>query len=493
MTAPRAELTVGIFALVIFALLTFMTFRVGEFTIGEKQGYIVYANFSDTAGLYEQSRIKVAGVDAGTLEKIGLVNGIARLTLRVDPEVILYSDASAGIRATGLLGDKYLDLQIGYTGPPLKDGDTIKYIEEFVDIDEMFQNLDELSQSITQIVATFNQPEMKEALRDTLLNLKEITTVLDTVVTENQDRINHILARVDSLTTSLDELVSRNQAPLSNTIANLEEFSTHLKTDGPELMADLSSTVVELKEVIQENRGDLKSLVTKTSSAMDSVNVIARKVERGEGTIGKLVHDESLYTSLTNAVSSVGKTLSAIERFKTFITFRGEYLERLGEARGGVYLTLQPKKDKYYILGVVGDPVGRVETIETFTNGTFTREDRVITDLEFTAHFARRFKDTALRIGLTETTFGLGADQFLLDDKLRLYVDAWDFGKDEHLAKNPHVSIGADYFLFKNFFVTGGLDNVFNSNRFGAYVGGGVRFEDEDFKYIFGSVPSISR
>lgn len=491
MTARQTELIVGIFAIIAFALLTYMTFKVGEFRFGEKEGYTVYAYFRDSAGLYEQSKIKVAGVDAGTLEDIALVNGVARLTLRMDPEVKLYSDATASIRTTGLLGDKYLEVTVGFEPPLLEDGDTIQNIEEFVDIDEMFKNLDELSSNVNQVVARLNEPEMRDALKETMTNLREITASLKVVITDNEDRLNTIIARVDSLTASLDELIVKNSAPLSNTISNLEEFSGTLKTEAPDLLAGITNTVDELRAVIQENRDDVKTLINNTSSTMDSINVIARKVERGEGTIGKLVNDDRLYTSLTNAVGGISNTISAVERFRTFVTFRGSYLERLDEGKGEFYITLQPRKDKYYILGVVADPVGQVDEMETFIDGTRVRQTTVEEDVEFTAQFARRFNNTALRIGLFESSFGVGADHFLLDDRLRLYVDAWDFEEDEYLADSPHVNIGADYFLFKNVFVSGGLDNILNSNRFGVFLGGGVRFEDEDLKYLLGSVPNV--
>jgi phospholipid/cholesterol/gamma-HCH transport system substrate-binding protein len=90
-----------------------------------------------------------------------------------------------------------------------------------------------------------------------------------------------------------------------------------------------------------------------------------------------------------------------------------------------------------------------------------------------------------------ETTFGVGADYFLLDDKLILTTDIWDLGEDEEDADSPHLTIGVDYFVFKGLFLSGGLDNILNDNRRGFYLGGGVRFEDEDFKTLLGSIPRV--
>jgi len=494
MNERKTELLVGLFAIAIFAVLTFMTFKVGEFSIGKKQGYVVYAYFKDTAGLYEQTKVKVAGVDAGTLENIGLVNGVARLTLRIDPDVVLYSDASAGIRTTGLLGDKFLELKVGHNEPVLKDGDTLLNVEEFADIDSMMQNLSTLSSNMTELVSSINQPDTREALRESVLNLRDITETLKTVVSGNEERLDRILTKVDSLTTALNEMVVSSKDPLNNTLTNLEDFSGSLKEQGPQLVSDLSETVSELKSVIHDNRSELDNLILKSSATMNSVSSVANTVDKGEGTIGKLVHDDKLYYAITNAVGGVSNTLAAINRFKTFITFRGDYLTRENEARGGFYVTLQPKEDKYYILGVVRDPVSSVEVTDTYVDGVHTHEEKVNNDLEFTAQFAKRFNDTALRIGIVQNSFGLGVDQFFLDDKLRLYADVWDLGADEYLADNAHLSLGADYFLFKHLFVSGGVDNLLNSHRTGAFFGGGVRFEDEDFKYLFGAgLPNVSK
>jgi phospholipid/cholesterol/gamma-HCH transport system substrate-binding protein len=172
--------------------------------------------------------------------------------------------------------------------------------------------------------------------------------------------------------------------------------------------------------------------------------------------------------------------------------FGTEYNTEDAEWKGRFNLTLMPERDKYYILGVVSDPVGSVETTDTTINGVTTREEEVKTRIEFTAQFAKRFEDFALRIGMMESTFGFGADYFFNDDKGRLKIDMWDFDNDEVDADESHLKIGIDYRVFKYLFVIGGIDNLLNSNRRGIYVGGGLKFEDEDFKYLFGQSPDIS-
>lgn len=500
------ELKVGIFALIVLAILSFMTFRVGGFEwVKKRAGYTIYVDFKNIAGLDAKTKVKIAGVDAGVIESITLKDGKARLMLRMYPEVKLYSDASAAIKATGLLGDKFLAIEIGSKEPVLKEGDTIKNVREVVDIDDMARNLSEVSANINKLAISLNESlgseEAKRSLKEAIVNLEKITSGINTAVSSNDRKMRDVLDNIKELTASINGLVQDNRDSFKTAMnnfkdlsGNFRDFSSSLKEDGPKLISNLDKATKELKAMVEENRSSIKETV-------DSVKNITAKIDSGEGTLGKLIKDERLYHTLNKAAEGVNRTISSIERFRTFITFQGEYLSKPKDGKGYFYVTLQPRPEKYYILGVVSDPIGKVKTTETSTsvNGVTTveKKEEVEKKIEFTAQIARRlvesntFKDTVLRAGITENTFGVGVDQFFMKDKLKVSVDAWDFGRDEANAKNPHVKVGADYFLFKHLFISGGVDNIFNKKYRGAYVGGGVRFEDEDFKYIFGTVPKI--
>jgi phospholipid/cholesterol/gamma-HCH transport system substrate-binding protein len=498
MRGLSTELKVGFFAVFVMFILTFMTFKVGGLDWLKKEGFIVYVYFRDIAGLDEKTKVKIAGVDAGIIEKIELKEGVAKLTVRIRKDAVLYSDAVASIKATGLLGDKYLEIKIGDRQPQLKNGDAIRNVIELIDIDDMLRKLSKVSENISTLAVSLNEAfgtdESKNALKETFVNLGDITANLNSTIVANDRKMRNVLDNIKNLTASLSEVVNKNKEPLNATIANIQDFSGKLKSDGPDLIANLNKATRDLKEIIEENKSAVKSTV-------QSFNNIAQQVDKGEGTLGKLVKDDKLYNSINNAAEGLDRTLGAIDRFKTFITFQADYLTEPKDLKGYFYVTLQPKPDKYYILGVVADPLGHVSTKKTETTtstGTIKIKKEVIEkDIEFTAQIARRFsdtelfKDTALRIGITESTFGAGADYFFNKDKAKASVDIWDLSNDEEGSKNPHVKVGVDYFLFKNVFVTAGADNVLNKKWRGGYAGVGVRFEDEDFKYLFGNLPRI--
>lgn len=492
MRGLSTELKVGLFAVLVITILTFMTFKVGGLYWVKEEGNRYHILFKNIAGLDEKTKLKIAGVDAGFIEKIDLENGLAKVTIRLKKGLLLYSDASASIKATGLLGDKYLDIKPGSTEPALKDGDTIHDAIEIVDVDDLVRKLSTVSEDVSTLVSSLNESigteEAKRSLRETIANLRHVSANLNETIVVNDEKLRNALDSINTLTASLNDLVGENREPLTDAVGNLREFSATLRTEGPTLIANLNDATRELKELVSENKPSVKETV-------DSLSRITKQIDQGEGTLGKLVKDERLYDNISKAAEGVDKTFGAIDRFKTFITFQGEYLNKAKDGKGYFYLTLQPRPERYYILGIVGDPLGKVKTTETETTvdgiTTVKTEEKTRQQIEFTALYAMRYKNAALRLGIMENTFGAGADYFFNNDRGRITLDAWDFSNDEEHSKSPHVKAGIDYFLFKNIFVAAGIDNIFNKKWRGAYAGLGLRLEDQDLKYIMGSIPVV--
>lgn len=492
MRGLSTELKVGLFAVIVIVILGFMTFKVGGLDWMKQEGTIFYVYFKNISGLDEKTKVKIAGVDAGIIEKIELKEGTAKLTIKINKGIQLYIDASASIKATGLLGDKYLDIKTGSTMPLLKNGDTIKDVIEIVDIDDMVRKLSKVSENISDLAVILNDAlgteEAKKSLRETVMNLSDVTANLNETIVVNDKKLRTVLDNIKNLTASINDLIDRNKEPFTATVGNLKDFSAQLKTDAPNLITNLNKATKELKDMIEENKPTLKKTV-------ESLNSITKKIDSGEGTLGKLVKDERLYESISKAAEGIDRTISTVERFKTFITFQGEYLTKIEDGKGYFYLTLQPRPDRYYILGVVGDPLGRVTTTETKTTTaagtTKVKEEEIRKKIEFTAQYAMRYKDVALRLGLTENTFGAGADYFFHNDRGKITTDIWDISNDEEGSKNPHLKVGVDYFIFKSVFVSAGADNILNKKWRGGYAGMGLRLEDEDIKYLLGTIPWV--
>ena len=488
MKKSSTELKVGIFAILVIILLSYMTFKIGGLPLLWEKGYRLYVEFDDISGLDEQSRIKIAGVEAGVVEKINLKEGRARITLLINRDIKIYKDAVASLRMTGLLGDRYLSIATGTPGRPLyKSGDVIENTRPAADIDMLANRLSEaagyLSNLSKNLQDIFGEGE-KSALKEAIQNLRVVTNNLKEISSDNKEPLRKLIAQLEDFSETLS-----TKGP--GVIDDISVMARNLGEKGPELMDNLNRVANELDMILKENKYAFKESMENIRITSESTSSIARKLDEGEGTLGKLLKEDELYNSLTKISNEAGKSLDVVGRLRTFMDFHSEYNTSESEWKGYFDLTLQPDKDKYYILGIVSDPMGSVRTTETTIDNVTVKEEEVESKIEFTALFARRFDDFALRVGLMENTFGFGADYYLLNEKVRLKFDMWDFSAKEAEADKAHAKVGLDYRIFKYVFVSGGVDNLLNSNRRGIYVGGGLKFEDKDFKYLFGSAPGI--
>jgi len=483
------ELKVGIFAIIVIIILSYMTFKVGKLPFMWEKGYRLHVEFDDISGLDERSRVKMAGVDAGIVEKISLVDGKAKLTLLISPDIKIYKDAKIALKMSGLLGDRYLAISAGSPDQPLlQSGDSITNVIRAADFDDLANKLTTAATYISDLAGSlqgaFGDKE-RQNLAEAIHNLRDLTQSIKEISAENKEPLHKTIVQLEQFTEALAD-----KGP--GFVDDMSRAAKTLGDKGPKLIDDLGKLASDLREVVGENRYTFKESMENLRTVSKSASNIAQRIESGEGTLGKLVKEDKFYNSINKISEEAGKSIDVASRLRTFMDFHTEYNTGESEWKGYFDLTLQPRKDKYYILGVVSDPKGVVETTERIINGVKIEEDETRSKFEFSAQFAKRFEDLALRIGLVENTFGFGADYFFNDDKGRVRVDMWDFSAKEADADKAHAKIGVDYRIFKYLFVSSGIDNLLNSNRRGIYIGGGLKFEDEDFKYIIGKMPSLS-
>jgi phospholipid/cholesterol/gamma-HCH transport system substrate-binding protein len=476
------EARVGIFVLLGLIVLTFFTFRVSKWGLIAEKGYRLTVDFDTASGLEPKSDVKMAGVPIGKVEEIQLVGNRARLVLRIKQEIRIPIDSVGTIQTQGLLGEKYVEILPGKdVQRNLAAGGQIANTQSPTNLDELVRKLggigDDVKKFTESLSETFGTEEGKQALADILRDVRATTATLRTVVQGNEQRFDRILANVDRLSEDLSDMSSTNKEDVRVTIANLRAFSHTLKTEMPALVAKL--------EKMSEGMGGL-------DNTLASAGKVMAKIDRGEGTLGKLVNDNTAHTALTDTLDGINKFVRKTEQLKTYIDYRLEWQQEPSEFKHYVNLRLQPTADKYYAIGVVDDPRGRLEssTSTVTVNGTPTTitEEKFENKLKFSALIARKFSGLTMKGGVIESTGGLGMDYELLKNRLTVGADAWDFSRK---GLPPHLKLYGNYDIVKNLFVTGGVDDVLASERNlrTLFFGFGIKFADEDLKTVLGAVP----
>jgi phospholipid/cholesterol/gamma-HCH transport system substrate-binding protein len=466
MNKLSAEAKVGLLVLGSSVILLWMTMMVGKFDFGKPKGYTVTATFDTVSGLDLKAAVRMAGVQIGTVEAVELDDSKAKVILRIDPKVKIPKGAEAAVKTMGLLGDKYVDLippqhqaVPGQTGQErssfYKDGDRLERTVPSSDADQLISKLSAIADDIKKVTNSmsnvFGSQRGEKSMEDILHDLRETT-------------------------------------------ANIKEFSYALNSDGSELIVRLNELASNLNGVVNDNKDNLKTTLENVKEAsksaelaLASIENVTKKIDRGEGTLGKLVTDDSMYSNIDSAAKGISDYVSRVERMKTTVSFRDEYM--FPESKSYFTLELKPKPDQYYILEVLSDPFGRYDRTETVQNGVTTVTETYKDKLKFSLEFAKRWGNLAIRMGIMESEGGAGADWYAFDDRVKFSVDSWNFNSKEPHNERAHVKATATWAINKLFFVNGGMDNILNVDRRAGFLGVGLRFDDEDMKYLMGSVP----
>ncbi|HEY6066360.1 MAG TPA: MlaD family protein [Thermoanaerobaculia bacterium] len=472
---------VGAFFLVVLAIVALFIWKIEDLRVGRGPSRRVTVQFKNVAGLDEKTGVRVAGVRVGKVSKIRLVEGKALVDIELDRDVALRQGASASIESRGLLGEKYVELVPGPFGaPPLPDNSVI--------VGGMPVSFDEIT----------------KLARDIEVDIKEITKSLKESIggPEGEERLGSMVENMRAISEQVRAMVEANRAGVDATVANFREFSTAMR----ELVARVDSLVAANSGNVTQGLSNIREISGKLETTADNLNQITGRIKEGEGTVGKLVQSDETHKNLNDAlvavkegVAGLNKAIGALQKTKIDLGMRAEHLAASNRGKGYFTLDIQPPDTKrFYRVELATQPYGRRRsstTIErtTFPDGhteqTTTNTDEFKDDFAISALFGWRWNDVVARGGLIEGRGGAGVDYMMLKDRLRFSADLWDFNRPNSFS--AHAKLAGRYYFSPSVFVTGGWDDFLNRKRNAdsLFVGAGLRWSDDEIKYLLGSLP----
>jgi phospholipid/cholesterol/gamma-HCH transport system substrate-binding protein len=233
------------------------------------------------------------------------------------------------------------------------------------------------------------------------------------------------------------------------------------------------------------------------------LNQITGKISSGEGSIGKLVNDETTVNNLNETLDSIeggidtlNETMGRYRRYQLQVALRGEALAATDESRMAFGIDLWTTKNRFFRLEGVDMPYGRVRTdaqyvTTTYPDGTqesYLQERIKVSDkVGINAQVGYKvFPETVVRAGLIESTGGFGVDHSLKLGKrpLILVFEAYDFARE--FDEGVHLKFEGRYFISPHIFVTAGWDDPLVSEKSSVLFGAGINWNDDDVKYSLG-------
>jgi phospholipid/cholesterol/gamma-HCH transport system substrate-binding protein len=450
---------------------------------GRDRGYRVYALFDDAQGLVTKSRVVIAGIPVGYIDRIGLEDHKARVDLYIEPDIVLYEDARAAKRTVSLLGESIIAIHPGsQEHPRLEDGDRIRVVEETPGTDQLMNTVADIAASVKAVTAqlerSFGTDEAGQQMADALRNLSEAIETVNRTIQTNEEVINNTLRNVERIT---DEGADRLVTILENvevTTGDIREIIHGNREGLGRAVGDVDETVAAIRlasERLSSAAGDIKQVTERTAA--------------GEGTIGRLTQDETLIDEVEGVVEGIGSIVGGIARLQTIMELRSEYNILANSFKSYVSLRLQPREDRYYLIQLVDDPRGATSfeqsTITRSPPGEFEPGFQTVTTettrraLRFSLMFAKRLGFATFRFGILESTGGFAMDLNFLDDRLEINTEVFAIGQEVY----PRLRVRLAYEIVAKLWVLGGVDDIMNERR-DYFLGMMLRFNDEDLKSI---------
>lgn len=302
------EFKVGL--LVVLGLLLLfvgVNFLKGGSLFGEDRVY--YTEFSNSQGLQVSNEVQLNGLKIGQVKSVGLhPNDPNRILVQYtidNKELQIPKGSEIMLISSDILGTKALQLNLstesnitayfesgdtllGSIEPSLEDQINEQILPLKKKTEELISSVDAIIVSVGAFWDTSAAYTIDESLyevRDAIGTFAELADNLSILITQETDMVTKILKDVSAVT---DNLASKSEQ-ISNTIDNISAIS--------DTLAD----------------SDLKGVISETKATLTELNGVLADVNAGNGSLGKLLHTDSLHTELLETNQSIQNLLDDME------------------------------------------------------------------------------------------------------------------------------------------------------------------------------------
>ena len=283
------EVKVGAVALVtIAAFIWLYSFLKGSELFTKTATYNIIYN--QIGGLKESSPVEINGYQAGIVQDIKFINdGTGRLavSVSVDKNFDLPVGTTAEITTASLIAGMKIILNMGDGTEIYHNHDTIQGIIATSIIDRISDQLSPVEGNITHMIVKL----------DSL-----ITRIHDLFSPQFSSDIQASVNNVSSVTANLREISDKEKEALMASIDDLNKFTAMLSANSNSMDA-MFKNLAAISDTVAS--ADLAGALGSLRSSLVSADAILGGLSAGNGTAGKLMTDDSLYSNLSNSLNSL--------------------------------------------------------------------------------------------------------------------------------------------------------------------------------------------
>lgn len=273
----KKEVKIGlIIVLSLAALIWGVNFLKGKNFFKSTKSYVVI--YDDVSGLLKANGVFIKGYKVGSVDNIGFSDESMtqlRVVLTIKDDVKIPKGSRARIYNLDLIGNKAVELIFSNKKEYYKENDTIsgevevtlaKMLEPYKDqANRLLAGLDSLSVSFLNILDPQNQQNFKSSLR----NIEKLTAALSV----GSEAMISTMQNTSEFTDNLNE----NNKKINELLANLQQLSKNL------------------------NQINYAASFEKLDNTLEESSQILTSIRSGNGTLGQLITNDTLYYNLNKA------------------------------------------------------------------------------------------------------------------------------------------------------------------------------------------------
>jgi len=290
------EVKIGIIVTVAIAVVIWgLNFLKGKNILKPANDY--YVLYKDVGGLDKNAKVFYKGLRIGQVDNIhfnddGTENLIVVMSIN-KPYKLPYNSI-AEVYSADLLGTKAIRIIGTELSQKHKPGDTLltsvspgldqQIKDQIIPLKDKAENLIETIDSLIKGLNYIFDEQAKNSLHESILNLESSTGHLDEMLTDD--------------------------GKLTRMINNIESISSNIQSNNDEI-ADAISNISSLSDSLAGS--ELRSAINRVNESLDQTHQILQKINKGEGNIGLLVNNDSLYYNLESLSGEIDRLMKDLQ------------------------------------------------------------------------------------------------------------------------------------------------------------------------------------
>jgi len=240
--------------------------------------YIIATNVADAGGIRRGDPVQMRGVNIGRVQRFRIDQGGVEIRLEIEGEYPIPKDSRVRLASAGLLGGMVAEIIPGSSKDTVGYGDVLP------------------GETEAGIAGTSEELAKKADLALTRVNELLSTAMIDNVHGSTAE-LRHLIGQISTTVAEQQRQLNTLTASLQRSAAGIEKVTT-----APELHA----SVQRLDSVTKQ----METVTASLQRSSASVETVMGQVQRGEGTLGKLTTDQSLYNNLKDASVNLNQTIT---------------------------------------------------------------------------------------------------------------------------------------------------------------------------------------